>query len=276
MATDDQSSPPVEAAPVGKPRRKRWPLVVGALVLVALVVAFLPQFSTLQPGYYERYEGMPARMEGWRTSTHARVGCVACHVEPGLKGFVKFGIESIPDFYSQLFFGARTTNLLHPPSTRACQKCHTGFRQVSPAGDLLIPHRAHVQVLKVECIVCHKDLVHTLNTAGYNRPEMATCLDLCHDGKKATNQCTKCHTRKRTPESHSRPDWLLIHSKESSKVNCAQCHAWTPDFCADCHSKRPASHTGNWKKNHQYRAKVLGKGCLVCHGGEKFCKTCHD
>ena len=275
MAGNDQS-PTVDGDVVARRPRKRWPLVVGMLVLVALVVAFLPQYSTLQPGYYERYAAMRPRMDAWRTSTHARVSCVQCHVEPGVMGFVQFGMDSIPDFYSQLFLGARSTNLLKPPSTKACQKCHTSYRQVSPAGDLLIPHRAHVQVLKVDCIVCHKDLVHTLNAAGYNRPEMATCLNLCHDGKKATNRCVKCHTRKQTPPSHSRPDWLLVHSKQAATTDCGRCHAWTPNYCAECHSKRPASHTGNWKKQHQYSAKLLGKGCLVCHGGEKFCKTCHD
>lgn len=251
-------------------------MIAGILVIVVLVVAFLPQFSTLQPAYYERYEGMHVRMVNWRASTHARIGCISCHVEPGLQGFVKYGLDSIPDFYSQLFFGAQTSNLLHQPSIHACQKCHTSYRQVSPAGDLLIPHKAHVEVLKVNCVVCHKNLVHSPNSEGYNKPEMTTCISLCHDGTKATNKCTKCHTRKQTPESHSQPGWLLIHSQKTTTINCARCHAWTPDFCADCHSKRPASHKGNWKKQHQFRAKVLGKGCLVCHGGEKFCKKCHD
>jgi hypothetical protein len=131
-------------------------------------------------------------------------------------------------------------------------------------------------VLKVNCVVCHKDLVHSVNTAGFNRPEMATCLNLCHDGTKATNKCVKCHTRKQTPPSHSKPDWLLVHSTQAATTKCGECHGFTPDFCADCHAKRPASHKGNWKKDHKYRAKQLGKGCLVCHGGEKFCKTCHD
>jgi len=277
VAANDESLP-VDDEAVDKPRpaRHRWTLAAAIVVIVVLVVAFLPQFSTLQPAYYERYEGMHVRMENWRASTHARIGCISCHVEPGLKGFVTYGLESIPDFYSQLFFGARTSNLLHQPSIRACQRCHTSFRQVSPAGDLLIPHKAHVQVLKVNCVVCHKNLVHSANTLGFNKPEMSTCLDLCHDGKKATNKCVKCHTRKQTPPSHSQPNWLLIHSQKTTTINCAKCHAWTPDFCAECHSKRPASHTGNWKKQHQYRAKVLGKGCLVCHGGEKFCKKCHD
>lgn len=259
----------------GAKKRRRWPIVV-AVVAVLLVVAFLPQFSTTQPGYYSRYEGMSARMNNWRTSTHARFNCVSCHVEPGVQGFVGFGLASIPDFYSQLFFGAEKTNLLRAPGVAACQKCHTNYRQVSPQGDLLIPHRAHVVVLKMNCVECHTDLVHTANEKGFNRPKMTTCTSKCHDGKKATNQCTKCHTRKQTPENHARKNWLEVHSQEVATVDCAQCHGWTPDFCAECHKQRPKSHVGNWKKGHAPAARARGNGCLVCHGGEKFCKQCHD
>ena len=37
-------------------------------------------------GLLRRYPGMSARMENWKNSTHARVSCIACHVEPGLQG----------------------------------------------------------------------------------------------------------------------------------------------------------------------------------------------
>ena len=122
---------------------------------------------------------------------------------PGADGFLTFAARSIPAFYSQLLSGPDNTNLLKAPSRAACQKCHTSYRQVAPSGDLLIPHRAHVEVLKIECVACHKDLVHSLNRRGFNRPEMERCLEQCHDGDKATNECVKCHTRKQTPASHT-------------------------------------------------------------------------
>jgi len=273
-ANEEQS--PVDGDVKNKRSRRFWWLLAAGIVLLVLVVAFLPQFSTMQPGYYRRYEGMPARMDNWSSSTHARFNCVACHVEPGLKGYVNHGLAAIPDFYSQLFFGAKSTNMFQPPSVAACQKCHTNYRQVSPNGDLLIPHKAHVVVLKMNCVECHKDLVHTANEKGYNSPKMSTCLAKCHDGTTATNKCTKCHTRKQTPESHAKKDWLEVHSQQIATEDCGKCHGWTPDYCNDCHKNRPASHVGNWKTGHAAAAKERGKGCLVCHGGEKFCKKCHD
>lgn len=270
-AVEPEPTPEVaEKAP--RPRRRR--LVIGGLFALVIFLLVLPVFSTLQPGYYARYPGMRTRMDAWRSSTHARMSCVSCHVEPGVQGFASFSARSIPAFYSQLVNGANETNLLQTPTRMACQKCHTDYRQVSPNGDLLIPHRAHVEILGVNCVVCHKDLVHTVNDRGFNRPEMETCLN-CHDGVKATGQCVKCHTRKLTPDTHLRKDWLRVHGTMSTKIDCGRCHSWTPEYCKNCHKQRPASHVGNWKKNHAVRAKQGSKGCLVCHDKKTFCGKCH-
>lgn len=262
------------AEPSG-PRFSRKTLVLSGVALLAVMVLGLPVFSVLQPHYYERYPGLGERMGNWQSSTHARVSCVECHVDPGLAGAATFAARAIPAFYSQLINGASEENLLDAPGIQACEKCHTSFRQVSPDGDLLIPHRAHVQVLGTECVVCHKDLVHSLNEKGFNRPAMTTCLETCHDGEQATEVCTKCHTRKHAPDTHLAADWLAEHGEMSETMDCGSCHDWTPDYCGECHSKRPATHAGNWKKAHAERAKKHPKGCYVCHDEQEFCGECH-
>ena len=275
--SDNVEPTPVDGESADKPvkkSRKKW-LIVGGVVAVVVFLLVLPVFSTLQPRYYERYDNLHVRMDNWRNSTHAKVGCTGCHVNPGPVGFLAFAAKSIPSFYSQLIKGPSESNLFGIPDKAACQKCHTNYRQVSPQGDLLIPHRAHVQVLKMNCAQCHKDLVHSENAKGFNRPEMSTCTEQCHNGVTATSECVKCHTQKQTPDSHKRKDWLAVHSAEVNSVDCGKCHAWTPDYCAECHKKRPPSHVGNWKTDHAVAAKQRGEGCLVCHG-EKFCKQCHD
>jgi hypothetical protein len=265
-ATDEERA-------AARKRKLRTLLLAGAGLGVAVLLV-LPVFSTLQPGYYGRYPDLRTRMDHWRASTHAKMSCIDCHVDPGAGAFLTFAAKSFPAFYSQLVFGPSSTNLLKAPDTAACQKCHTDYRQVSPNGDLLIPHRAHVQVLGINCVVCHKNLVHSANKAGFNRPVMETCLTLCHDGTKATAQCDKCHTRKQVPPTHKQPDWLKVHGAASKTTDCGKCHAYTPDYCGTCHKKRPPSHVGNWKKSHGADAKVRGNGCLVCHG-VSFCKQCH-
>ncbi len=263
------------ATPELERRRRPWRWVALALGLTLVFAVGLPVFSTLQPAYYERYPSLRARMQHWAQSTHSRISCVECHVEPGVRGAVAFAVDSVPAFYSQLLNGPTKTNLLKAPRRTACQTCHTTYRKVAPSGDLLIPHRAHVEVLGLECTECHVDLVHSLNRRGFNRPEMELCLERCHDGDKASDVCVDCHTRKQVPPSHRREEWLRVHGDSAESEDCGECHNWTPDYCADCHKRRPASHVGNWKKGHASHALKRGEGCLVCHGGERFCKECH-
>lgn len=253
----------------------RRPLIwVLALLLAAAALVVVPIVSTLQPDYYRRYPEFGLRMDHWETSTHSRVSCAACHIDPGAAGFIAFTVEAVPAFYSQLLNGPAETNLLKAPGKAACQKCHTGYRRVAPSGDLLIPHKAHVEVLEMECVTCHVDLVHSLNRHGFNRPEMELCLE-CHDGETADAECVSCHTRKQTPETHERADWLQVHGTMVESEDCGSCHDWTPGYCVACHEQRPASHVGNWKTGHSSAAQTRGDGCTVCHGGEEFCRRCH-
>lgn len=254
-------------------KRRLRLLAVAAVALAVVLAAVVPVVSMLQPGYYRRYADLAQRMDHWQNSTHSRISCAQCHIEPGIGGFSAFAVNAIPAFYSQLGSGPDATNLLKPPSKAACHKCHTGYRSVSPSGDLLIPHRAHVEVLDMQCVTCHKNLVHSLNKRGFNRPEMELCLQ-CHDGDTASNVCAGCHTRKNAPETHSQPDWLQLHGKAASE-ECASCHDWTPDYCTQCHEQRPASHVGNWKTGHAASAQTRGDGCLVCHDRKEFCDRCH-
>lgn len=255
-------------------RRRTFIWVALVIGLLGVVFVTLPAVSMLQPDYYRRYPAMGLRMDNWAISTHSKISCGECHIGPGVGGFAEFAVGSIPAFYSQLFEGPDDTNLLSAPDRDACRKCHTSYRAVAPSGDLLIPHRAHVEVLGMECVVCHKDLVHSQNRHGFNKPEMEGCLEQCHDGETASNLCTDCHTRKHVPDSHGADDWLRVHGAASESEDCGACHDWTPGYCAACHEERPASHAGNWKTDHAPHALIRGDGCLVCHGQE-FCDECH-
>ena len=267
----------VDAPAEGKRRFSRRRIVTAVVIAAAVVLLVLPVFSTLQPGYYERYPSLRVRMSNWRTSTHAKVSCADCHVDPGPFGLLAFAKKAVPAFYSQLVFGPKQTNLLSVPSAAACERCHTVYRQVSPNGDLLIPHRAHVDILGIKCAVCHKNIVHSLNAKGFNRPVMSTCLTLCHDGEQATDTCVKCHTRKEVPDSHKQTAWLDTHGTATVTAKCGECHGFQPDYCrTTCHEQLPPSHVGNVKQTHQVRVRAKGtKGCDFCHTNAEFCNQCH-
>jgi hypothetical protein len=249
----------------------------SAYLIVVAVALVLPLILTLQPAYYEAYPSLAGRIAAWRASSHSMAGCSDCHVDPGPSGMLDFAVKSVPAFYSQLMSGPTTQNLLAVPNSAACLRCHKSDRTISPNGDLLIPHPKHVVDLAIKCAVCHKNLVHSPSAQGFNKPEMATCLmDGCHDGVKAKNDCASCHTKIQVPPDHLKADWLAVHPTFVGKIDCAKCHAWTPNYCIDCHSQKPPSHVGNWKYEHQFAAAARGEtGCLVCHDRQTFCDKCH-
>jgi hypothetical protein len=272
----DQRDEPLSAsgeAPA-HPKSRRRLLIGAAVLLVVAVMLVLPGISTLQPQYYERYPDVREAVALWETSTHSRMSCGSCHIEPGFVAHVAFGFKSVPAFYSQLIQGPSETNLLGAPPSEACLRCHTLSRAVSADGDVRIPHRAHIEILGVECVACHLELVHYESPLGLNRPPMTMCMEQCHDGERAGQECDKCHTRKNVPDDHRQPQWLEVHREESEKQDCGGCHAWTPDFCDECHKDRPRSHEGNWKKLHAPRATEKSDGCSFCHD-DQFCLDCH-
>ncbi|MBS3956777.1 MAG: hypothetical protein KGZ40_04515 [Clostridiales bacterium] len=273
MDRDDGQTLVAGEKPARPGKRRRTVLVLLALLVVA-VLLILPGIVKLQSPYYERYPELRESMHFWEESTHALMSCADCHISPGVWPHILHGFQSVPAFYAQLLRGPGEEHLFGPPPTEACLRCHTINRTVSADGDLLIPHRAHIEILEVECVDCHLQLVHYENPLGLNRPPMEMCMDTCHDGETAGEECIKCHTRKDVPEDHLQPDWLQVHQEESAKQDCGQCHAWTPDFCAECHQERPRSHEGNFKTLHAPRAAANSEGCMFCHD-EQYCLNCH-
>jgi hypothetical protein len=158
------------------------------------------------------------------------------------------------------------------PTVAACSGCHANLITTTPKGDLKIPHRAHVDVLKVQCATCHQYLVHQVSAEGKHTPPMATCL-VCHDGQQAKNACSTCHTAKAAPAAHAASDWLIVHPQRQAQLDCKTCHQWKTAWCADCHSRRPASHTTDWRTTHGAAVKIR-RNCEACHTAQ-FCSDCH-
>jgi hypothetical protein len=102
---------------------------------------------------------------------------------------------------------------------------------------------------------------------------MAACLT-CHDGKTAKSTCEACHTKKAAPVNHNAADWLVVHAQKQGELDCKSCHAWKTDWCADCHGRRPPSHTATWRTTGHIEAVKTHRNCETCHAAS-FCITCH-
>ncbi len=250
---------------------KRLAVRVGIPAAAFAVLVLGPGYIATQPGFLDRYARLDVQYRTWSQSVHAKVACQSCHVPPGVIPRTSYDLKMVGEFYLSMVAPGREPKLFDKPTNEACRSCHPDWRTVSPSGDLNIPHRAHVQVLKVNCIDCHRYLVHEKSPEGNNKPTMAGCLR-CHDGHTAKNACATCHTDKVEPLTHRAADWLVVHSQKAS-ADCNKCHAWTRHWCADCHAKRPRSHGTDWRSQHG-AAVAKHRNCEACHTSD-FCIRCH-
>jgi hypothetical protein len=261
------------AGAVRSGRSRRFRLLVGAgAVAAVLLFAVLPGYVASRPRFFARYPSIAEKVSTWSTSPHAEALCSDCHVAPERIPQFAFRARMAGDFYLSLVWRSRAPRVFGAPTNAACLQCHNNLRSVSPKGDLQIPHRAHVRVLKMKCVECHKYLVHEKSPEGKNTPPMIGCLK-CHDDDIAEDDCNACHTEKAAPPTHRAKDWLVIHPDQASDAACAKCHRWAKRWCADCHKHRPASHGRDWRAVHGERIDEH-RNCEACHK-ESFCVPCH-
>jgi len=273
------------------PKTKRFIQVQGTALVVFLIasVVFGNALSS-NPKTCTVCHEMSEPIKAWQASSHEKINCVKCHhKEEGYYGFVlgipkklTEGIKHVTGEYSI------PVKAKHNTESHVCQRCHVSWRNVSPSGDLIVPHNLHFEKRGIECVRCHAGVVHGEMVDGelMRRPSMQLCLS-CHEtGREEAPilQCKACHTEKGVPPSHREEDWFETHGvlyKDPKHPDsaCDSCHGWTPTFCSDCHkSKLPTTHYGGtkWRTYHSIRAKERKSGCLVCHNAESFCYRCHD
>ena len=158
-------------------RRKRCSLA-GIAVLALLLLVVLPGFLATRPAFFGRVPSLNKKYEPWSTSTHVEAGCEACHVPPNTvaRASTGRGWSASSTCRSSSARGSRGSSAHRP--TRRVWPATTTCAPSRPKGDLQIPHRAHVTVLKMECVECHDYLVHDKSPEGKHTPPMSGCLPL--------------------------------------------------------------------------------------------------
>ncbi len=223
-------------------------VVVGAIALgsVAIPLTSHPKLCagchTIRPSY-----------ESWMASSHKEVGCVDCHVRPGIAGWLHdkawAGTRDVV-----LYLSGRSPdphNLEAKVATDVCLSCHRHILRVSeiaprdlppPAKDvgLVMSHRKHIEAfakrgLGEGCTTCHSRVVHGTPIKGY--PIVI-------------------------PRGHVAADkhpYFPDHP-EGSKLRAA-----TLADCFRCHDGK-SEHDG----------KVLSRKCEICHLPEKISQSLFD
>lgn len=252
-----------------------WGAMTGVFFILLLIVMTMWNIVD-QPKFCTSCKFEQGPYDTWAKSTHSRVACNECHVEKGFWNAFKFRGNLIKLIVVQVTKNPTQPSQVQMPSNESCDACHKAKRTISPSGDLLIPHDSHTKLRGLKCVDCHRRLVHNTKQVKRNRPPMITCYK-CHDGKKASNSCTACHTEKALPEDHKAADWYKVHGplQAQDPAYCDKCHGWVKGYCTECHQRRPKSHAGLWRTVHKDRVIAVGKAnCVQCHRDD-FCIRCH-
>lgn len=275
------------------------------IFLLLLMIGFLALFgdalqNRTDTAYCTSCHMMKPEFYTWQASSHNQVAdCVTCHAPPGVLKKMKYRLFSLKEVYAAVTgnYGIliqATTPI--PDST--CIQCHDmSKRQVTPSGDLIIPHDTHAKK-EIGCTKCHTGIAHgniamkkitfqsdyskwdeTLGQKFMSdeksiRPAMDTCMD-CHKVRKAPLSCGACHETSMLPENHK--DEVFKnggHGKEAAKdiQNCDTCHSFMS-------TKKVEVTKANASKFQQFLTKGNGKPTFIKVSdyakSNTFCKDCH-
>jgi cytochrome c nitrite reductase small subunit len=163
--------------------RKALVLVAMLAGAVALGGAAVP--LTDHPKFCASCHNIRPSYDSWTASSHKAVTCVACHVRPGIEGFIQdkayAGLKDVAIY----LFGTPTDahNLQATVSSELCIGCHRSVLLISEVAvrdlpppvkevGLVMSHRKHMEAFAKRgkgegCTTCHARIVHDKPIKGY-------------------------------------------------------------------------------------------------------------
>jgi nitrate/TMAO reductase-like tetraheme cytochrome c subunit len=286
------------------PPRFRYKLIK----IMTLTLLFLALFSSIglfglkatsSSSFCSSCHEMKPEYYTWKASTHSEVDCVNCHVQPGAKNIAKDKAEGVIELYKQKT-NTYTAPIQMPKDipNSACESCHNmNTREVTPSGDLIIPHDKHL-AKDIKCTQCHSGVAHgkiaernvtfksdyskwddtlgksMMSDIKFTSPKMDTCIE-CHQARDVSTACKTCHTTGMVPKSHKQTNFKTgNHGKLAEKdvTKCNQCHQYMSDTeIKDLGQEASASQQfldGGKDKPQTVSAQQYAKE-------NTFCKKCH-
>lgn len=284
-------------------RRLIWIGIGFVFIMAASTGAALKVTST--PQFCSSCHEMAPEYKSWQATSHSKIACVTCHIEPGAGSFVKHKLSSMVQLYEH-FTGKIPQPIVmpHPIKNEVCEECHSTVRKVTASGDIIIPHDKHLKQ-GIACVACHAGVVHgfvaergltgkkdyatwTLakaenhTTFDDTRLGMEVCLN-CHEqvnqGKKPwlANEGQGQTEKQRVEEQQdlqklaATATGKLPNSVQSS-VQTSSGELHPPLKCDACHGaiKTPDSHRdSSWKTTHGITARQDVRYCASCHSRPK-------
>lgn len=203
-------------------------------------------------------------------SVHKDIGCLACHQEPGMIGYLKFTFKGMSNLKS-VFNPPKTIKAL--VSNKSCNRCHKDISEIVITKDRISISHQHFIASGFKCTDCHNTVAHGELTAKPNYATIDKCT-VCHNNEDESKHLGPFLTDKEkiTPWSVTHSDNVLKTHGLGGVKNCQGCHS--KNFCKKCH-KVDIPHSENFTYEHGKLAKQEDKSCFVCHDKQLSCNDCH-
>jgi nitrate/TMAO reductase-like tetraheme cytochrome c subunit len=259
-------------------------VLLGGIILVFGALGVGGLAFTMRSEFCSSCHEMAPEYKTWQASTHSQIGCTDCHIEPGVINLMKDKMGAMVQVYKHVTVSYESP-IEYPVEHKGkiknviCLKCHSGNRQYSPSGDILVPHDKHI-AQGVNCVDCHSGVAHGnvaerevskasnipfeqwTSTVGqqqmipkFARPRMDTCVK-CHMERGQTTNCTKCHSEMGIPSTHKdQVGWKVSHgvTARPDVQACDKCHSY--GFVEPIGDKKLP--VGEYARDNEF--------CLDCH-----------
>jgi nitrate/TMAO reductase-like tetraheme cytochrome c subunit len=241
-----------EIQPVAPPRFRGRLIKVMTLTLFFLILLFSVGFLGLETTSSSKFcascHEMKPEYYTWKASSHSEVDCVNCHTGSSKEDYAKAKANGLVQVFKKAT-QTYTAPIRMPDQIQdtSCEKCHNiSTRDVTPTGDLIIPHDKHKNE-GIKCTQCHQGVAHgkiadrkmtyqsdygkwddllgrtVMSEPKYIKPDMGTCME-CHELRKAPLDCGACHTTGMVPESHQRNEFKFQSHGSQARQDIESCH----------------------------------------------------
>ena len=213
--------------------KAKFTIPIGLLILLFLYwTAAKVSEANFACGYCHKEQN-----ERWKQSTHKSVHCKDCHIEPGISGELDAQLNGVKNLFVAVTKGVHIQphEKPLPISTENCRSCHAAILYVNEIGyndlpdnslrgqSLQISHRAHVEKYTIDCVECHRGVVHNdpekIGKYKTNWPFMHNDCGVCHDGKywerfkievtdlEDQGKCNVCHPTYEPPPNYDAEEY---------------------------------------------------------------------
>lgn len=267
-------------------KRFRLLLLGGVAAIVGLFFTAITIPLSSNPAFCgQACHNMNPEYQTWKLSSHSKITCTACHVDPTIFGLAyektvegPLGLlHTLKDEHEKPINEASHVSQEKLKAVR-CERCHANEnRKFTFSSGIFMDHKKHNRA-GIQCAVCHNRVTH-LGAEEYE-PLKSEWEEA--KGFKFKNYltmkdgCFRCHdSNKRNRDKHALE---LIKNEKTPPGACKTCH--TAEF-----KKMPLGHgEPKWRDTHGAKAQENLKYCLTCHEagmkfdnkGKPWCLTCHD